>query len=58
MKTLWGQYKPIYVLAPYEDAKDSLPYAHEIVQKSYASLTDDEVLHERDVQDLIDGVFF
>ena len=51
------QYKPIYVLTPYNDVKDSLPYDHEIVQKSYAALPSGEVLHERDVQELIDDVF-
>lgn len=52
-----GKFKPIYVLAPYDDAKDSLPYNHEIVQKSFAALKDGEVLREREVQGLIDSVF-
>lgn len=52
-----GQYKPVYVVAPYDDANDSLPYNHELVQKSFAALPDGEVLHERDVQGLIDNVF-
>jgi CRISPR-associated endonuclease/helicase Cas3 len=51
------KYKPIYVLSPYEDAKESLPYDHEIVQKSFAALSDGEVLREREVQELIDSVF-
>jgi len=56
-ETALGQYKPIYVIAPYENAKDSLPYNHELVQKSFAALKDGEVLREREVQTLIDGVF-
>lgn len=51
------KYNPIYVLAPYEDAKENLPYNHEIAQKSFAALVDGEVLREREVQSLIDGVF-
>jgi len=56
-ETTLHQYKPIHVIAPYDDPKDSLPYNHEIVQKSFAALPDGEVLRERDVQQLIDGVF-
>lgn len=52
-----GRYKPIYVIAPYDDSKDSLPYDHETVQASFAILPDGKILRERDVQSLIDEVF-
>jgi CRISPR-associated endonuclease/helicase Cas3 len=51
------KYKPVYVIAPPEDSKESLPYEHELVQKSYAALPDGDVLHEREIQKLIDSVF-
>jgi CRISPR-associated endonuclease/helicase Cas3 len=56
-ETTIGHYKPIYVTAPFDDPKDSLPYDHEIIKRSYAALPDGEVLHERDAQSLIDSVF-
>jgi CRISPR-associated endonuclease/helicase Cas3 len=52
-----GHYKPVYVIAPYEKAVDSLPYNHDDVQKSYAALPHGGILRERDVQQLIDSVF-
>jgi CRISPR-associated endonuclease/helicase Cas3 len=52
-----GKYKPVHVIAPYDDPKGSLPYNHEIVQKSFAALPDGELLRERNVQGLIDDVF-
>lgn len=51
------RYKPVYVIAPGEEKGASLPYDHEIVQNSFAALPDGEVLHEREVQALIDEVF-
>ncbi len=52
-----GKTKPVYVLAPPEDEKAALPYDLEILNRSFAVLPDDDVLHERELQDKIDQVF-
>ena len=52
-----GMFKPIYVLKPSDKETDSLPYSIDIVQRSYEVLPDDEVLHENDLQNLIDKVY-
>ena len=52
-----GQTKPIYVIAPPENEKEALPYELEILQRSYSSLPHCEVLHEADVQQLLDAVY-
>ena len=52
-----GKFKPIYVLAPPEDEKEALPYDLEIINRSYASLPNNEVLQENELQAKIDHVF-
>ena len=52
-----GIYKPIYVLAPPQDKKEALPYDLNTVIKSYEVLPNNEVLHERSLQEKIDAVF-
>lgn len=52
-----GQTKSIYVIAPPENEKEALPYELEILQRSYSSLPHCEVLHEADVQQLLDSVY-
>ncbi len=52
-----GKYKHIYVISPPEDEKNARPYDLEILTKSYDALNDGEILHERDLQNKIDGVF-
>lgn len=49
--------KPIYVIAPPDDAKECLPYKIEILKESYLQLPDNEILHERDLQKKIDTVY-
>ncbi|NTV46138.1 MAG: CRISPR-associated helicase Cas3' [Chlorobiales bacterium] len=49
------KYKDVYVIAPPE--KDAKPYELDIVQRSYTALPNDAVLHETDVQKMIDEVF-
>ncbi|MBU2471790.1 MAG: CRISPR-associated helicase Cas3' [Bacteroidetes bacterium] len=49
--------KPVYVIEPPEDSKKCLPYNREILQRSFAQLPDNEMLHERDLQEKIDAVF-
>ena len=49
--------KPVYVLPPYEDAKDALPYNAEIIKRSFEMLPTNEVLKERDIQELMDDVY-
>ncbi|PKQ63368.1 CRISPR-associated helicase/endonuclease Cas3 [Labilibaculum filiforme] len=52
-----GKFKPIYVLAPPEDEKEALPYDLEIINRSYATLPNYEVLQENQLQAKIDQVF-
>ncbi|WP_343690419.1 CRISPR-associated helicase Cas3' [Chitinophaga sp.] len=52
-----GTFKPVYVLAPPENERDALPYNMDILKKSYEVLPDGFVLHERDVQRLVDFVY-
>jgi CRISPR-associated endonuclease/helicase Cas3 len=49
--------KPIYVINPPDNEKDCLPYKREILLKSFAQLTDKGILHERDLQKMLDEVF-
>lgn len=52
-----GKYKPIYILAPPDDEKEALPYNLDIINRSYDVLPNAEVLHECDIQLMIDKVF-
>lgn len=52
-----GKYKPIYLIPPPDDKKEALPYDLDILKASFEVLPDDEVLHERDLQEKIDTVF-
>jgi CRISPR-associated endonuclease/helicase Cas3 len=50
-----GKYKDVFVVAPPET--DAKPYELDIVQRSFKALPDGAVLHEADVQKMIDEVF-
>ncbi len=52
-----GKLKPVYVIAPFETEKEAKPYELQVLQNSFSQLPDGEVLHERDIQRLIDEVF-
>jgi CRISPR-associated endonuclease/helicase Cas3 len=52
-----GTFKPVYVIAPPEDAGSARPYDLETLQQSFAVLEHGQVLHEADYQDKIDRVF-
>jgi CRISPR-associated endonuclease/helicase Cas3 len=52
-----GKYKPVYLIPPPEDKKEALPYDVDILKASFDVLPDNEVLHERDLQEKIDKVF-
>ncbi len=49
--------KDIHVIAPPENPRDCLPYKKELIDKSYATLPNNEVLLEKDIQKLIDEVY-
>jgi len=49
--------KPVFVIAPPETTDEAKPYNLETLKESYKHLPDDEVLHERDIQQKIDDVF-
>lgn len=50
-------YKPVYVIAPPEKRKDSLPYSVDILQSSFKVLPDGNLLEEKTLQDRIDEVY-
>jgi len=52
-----GKYKPVYLIPPPDDKKEALPYDLNILKASFDVLPNDEVLHERDLQEKIDAVF-
>lgn len=53
-----GKYKPIYVIAPPEKDSDCLPYAPEILKRSFEVLPDSgTLLRESELQSLIDSVY-
>jgi CRISPR-associated endonuclease/helicase Cas3 len=51
------RHKPIYVVAPPETDNEAKPYELPILKTSFEVLPNSEILHERDVQNLIDQVF-
>lgn len=50
-------YKPVYVIQPPDEEKAAKPYDLKILQDSFKALPDDDILHERDLQQKIDSVF-
>lgn len=53
-----GYLKPIYVIAPSIDEKESLPYRHEILKATYDVLPDNgEIMEEYKIQQMIDTVY-
>lgn len=53
-----GHFRPIYVIAPPEDAKEALPYSLEVLRQTYNILPDcGNVMEETNVQDMIDTVY-
>ena len=49
--------KPIYVIAPSDNERDSLPYSHEVLLRSYDVLPDGALLREAELQSLINQVY-
>lgn len=49
--------KPVHVIAPPTDAKECLPYQKELVQKSFDQLPDGQVLHEEQIQRILDEAY-
>ena len=53
-----GNFKPIYVIAPPEDAKEALPYSLEVLRQTYSVLPDyGNVMEETGIQKMIDAVY-
>ncbi len=52
-----GKYKPIYVVAPPTDKQEALPYSLDVLQRSFDVLCDDAVMHEVEVQSMLDKVY-
>lgn len=52
-----GTFKPVYVIAPPEDANTCKPYQKEILDKSYQILDDGVVLEENTIQEKLNFVY-
>lgn len=52
-----GKHKPIYVIAPPDKRSDALPYSLDILQRTFEVLPDGQLLHERNIQEMIDKVY-
>lgn len=53
-----GKYKPIYVIAPPNDEKESLPYSLKILQDTFSALPENgAIMEETEVQSMIDAVY-
>ncbi|HPS13523.1 MAG TPA: CRISPR-associated helicase Cas3', partial [Prolixibacteraceae bacterium] len=52
-----GHFKPIYVLAPPAEKADALPYSPDALQRTYNALPHNDLLNEKEAQQLIDKVF-
>ena len=52
-----GKIKNVFVVAPPENQKDARPYDLDVLQKTFDILPDNDILHERNIQQKIDKVF-
>ncbi|MDO4695399.1 CRISPR-associated helicase Cas3' [Porphyromonas sp.] len=52
-----GHYRPIFVIAPPDSESDAKPYTRETLQRTFEALPDNEILHEVDIQSLLDRVY-
>lgn len=52
-----GKHKSVYVIAPPDKRSDALPYSLDILQRTFEVLPDGQLLHERNIQALIDKVY-
>ncbi|MCB9289643.1 MAG: CRISPR-associated helicase Cas3' [Lewinellaceae bacterium] len=52
-----GKTKPIFIITPPEGIKEARPYDPDILKCSYEALPNNEILHERSLQEKIDSVF-
>lgn len=55
--TTIGKNKPIYVLTPPENESETLPYSLSVLQRSYDVLPDGNILHETEIQQMLDKVY-
>lgn len=56
-KNTIGKYKPIHIIEPGKNEKDALPYSRDILIRSYAQLSDGNLLEENKLQLMIDSVY-
>ena len=53
-----GHYKPVYVIAPYKEEKEALPYTPDVLACTFEVLPDSgNILNENEVQRMIDAVY-
>lgn len=52
-----GKFKDIYIVAPPNNDKDARPYDLDILQKSFETLSDNQILQESELQAKIDQVY-
>ncbi len=55
--TTIGNLKPVYIIQPPEDKKQALPYDLDVLNRSFTTLPDGEILRETELQEKIDFVF-
>lgn len=52
-----GKFKPVYVIKPPASDADARPYNLSVLHDSFLQLPDNEIMHEKDIQQKIDVVF-
>lgn len=50
-------FKPVHVIAPATEGRDCLPYQKDVMQRSFDQLPDGGVLHEQQIQKMLDAVY-
>lgn len=56
-KNTLGRLQPVYIIQPPESVDEAKPYNLDFLQKSFEQLSNNEVLHELEIQQKIDYVF-
>jgi len=52
-----GKFKPVYVIQPPDNKSDAKPYQLELIEKTFETLPDGNILRERNIQEMLNYVF-
>ena len=52
-----GKFKPVYVIHPPDTKSDAKPYELELIEKTFEILPEGDILHERNIQEMLNYVF-